>query len=135
MNKGIKIIAIISGIITIITPLAISLFWRLYVEELNRVSTAIPEGKCTPYDLRILTNDEEITVKWKTQDVCSGYLVIGDVANISLMDGKKLLTSSGEVPVTEFSVLYYSSATERKYAYIVSENKKFGVDGKAFLLK
>ncbi|GEM_PF-5960322 len=132
-----KKIALISGIITILIPLFITLFWQLYIKELAVVAQVTPEGECVPYAVFIdSNNNSQLVVTWKTKNYCAGSLILSQQNSLSSEGNKKIIPLQGEVPTKDFTVtIAKEELSDTLYAFVLSDGQSYGVNGKLFRLK
>lgn len=134
MVKILRAIVIISGILVIIIPIAISLLWTQYLQQYNDAQQAATQlDKCTPYDFLIRSDaDEKVSVSWRTTDNCTGFVMIApDQSSFSSLS-KKVIPFQGSTATTYFvAQIPRADVNENNFMVIVSNGTMYGLNENA----
>lgn len=134
MIKVLRAVVIISGILVIVIPIAISLLWTQYLQQHNEtIESTNTVDKCTPYDFYIKSEaDEKVSVTWRTTDNCTGYVMIApDQESFSSLS-QKIIPFQGSNSTNYFVVQVPRADTiKNEYMIIVSNGVMYGIDENA----
>ena len=122
MNKYLRILLLVS--ILSLTPFTY-LYMRDFVyadeEEVNI-------SDCTPYNLETEEERFKVTIRWKTNDRCPGFIKY-DISSKN-SEGKTVPSTDGFLPATEHTVVVEDLKPETTYyMWIYSDDKAYGEGG------
>lgn len=139
MKKLFTRIAIVAGVLTILSPIIMVVLWGRYVREQEQLQGTQILGKkeCEPYNMTLdRADDGKYRISWQTKATCDAHILLAssytDFSNLPYQVTPIIIGSERN---SYQVMLQAQDEMDYRYAVIVSEGEWFGLQGSPFLLE